>query len=61
MHLPRPRALGTAPGPGNLHPDPYAAELERARAIKGMDMATYAARRAELSVRSATDLGRLFR
>lgn len=40
-------------------PDLHAAEL--AREIKDMDMATYAKRRAELGVRSATSMDRLFR
>jgi hypothetical protein len=51
-------APAPGPGPGQLHPD---AELERAQEIKDMDMATYAALRAELGVRSPASMDHLFR
>lgn len=40
--------------------DPRAAELERARAIKDMDMTEYARRREEFGVRSPESMSRLF-
>ena len=51
------------PGPGSAGQpnNPYDAELERAHEIKDMDMATYAALRAELGVRSPTSMDHLFR
>jgi hypothetical protein len=41
-------------------PHPREAELAAAQQIKDMDVATYARRRAELGVRSATDMSHLF-
>jgi hypothetical protein len=42
-------------------PDPYAADRALAREIADMPMYEYAKRRAELGVRSATDMRHLFR
>jgi hypothetical protein len=56
-------SLGEPASPGPVpagRPDPRAAELERARAIRDMPMSEYAARRAELGVQSPTSMNRLF-
>ncbi len=55
--LGEPATPGRAPA-GRI--DPHAADLERARAIRDMPMAEYARRRAELGVRSGTDMSHLF-
>jgi hypothetical protein len=47
------------PGPGQ-HPDPRAADAELARELRDMDMTTYMRRRADLGVRSQTDMSHLF-
>jgi hypothetical protein len=48
------------PGPAG-QPDPHAAEADLAREIASMPLDEYAKRRAELGVRSPTDMSRLFR
>ena len=55
------RNAPATPGPVPQQPHhPHAAELERVRAIRDMPMAEYARLRADMGVRSATDISNLF-